>query len=165
MTILAIDPGNTESAYIVIDKDCRPLHFDKVTNTNLLAWLRPNGVFDYYAPDHIAIEMVASYGMPVGAEVFETCVWIGRFHEAITARIGREPTLVDRRPIKLHHCLNATASDSNIAQALKDRFAPGVRNHGKGTNKDPGWFHGFHTDIWQSYALAVYVADQLKAAV
>ena len=39
------------------------------------------------------------------------------------------------------------------------RFAHGQPNHGKGTKAQPGWFYGFHADIWQAYALAVYAAD------
>jgi hypothetical protein len=105
--------------------------------------------------------MVASYGMPVGADVFETCVWIGRFYQAIAHRTGREPALVKRHPVKVHHCHAGNASDANVKQALIDRFASGVRNHGKGTKAAPGWFHGFRADVWQAYALAVYVADEV----
>lgn len=35
--ILAIDPGNRQSAYVVMDKDLRPLEFEKVENEELLA--------------------------------------------------------------------------------------------------------------------------------
>ena len=99
--------------------------------------------------------MIASYGMPVGKEVFETCVWIGRFQQA--APIGMR--LEYRKDVKLHHCYSVKATDSNITQALIDRFACGVRNRGKGTKDDPGWFYGFRADIWQAYALAVYDTD------
>ena len=98
-------------------------------------------------------------GMAVGADVFETCVWIGRFIEVIG---DVDTDLVKRHPVKLHHCHSSKANDSNIRQALVDRFAPGQPNHGKGTKARPGWFHGFHSDIWQAYALAVYAADQLN---
>jgi hypothetical protein len=102
--------------------------------------------------------MVASYGMAVGADVFETCVWIGRFFESLVD-CGTRPELVKRHPVKLHHCHDSRAKDSNITQALVDRFASGQPNRGKGTKAAPGWFHGFVTDIWQAYALAVYAAD------
>ena len=104
--------------------------------------------------------MVASYGMAVGKDVFETCVWIGRFAEACGRDSdGEASQLVYRQPVKLHHCHSAKAKDSNIRQALVDRFAPGQPNYGKGTKAQPGWFHGFNADIWQAYALAVYAAD------
>lgn len=154
--VLAIDPGNTDSAYALIDSTtCRPIEFGKVPNGDLRDMLlaRPNTF------DTAAIEMVASYGMAVGAEVFETCVWVGRFVEAITMGHGQEPTLVYRRVVKLHHCYDSRAKDGNIIQALVDRFAPGQKNRGKGTKGDPGWFHGFAADVWQAYALAVLVAD------
>lgn len=151
-TILAIDPGNTESGWVLIDGEtCEPVQFGKTANDELRRTLRAEELF----ADSLAIEMVASYGMAVGKEVFETCVWIGRFSECHDT----EPQLVYRRDIKLHHCHSAKAKDSNITQALVDRFATGAPNHGKGTKTAPGWFYGFRADIWQAYALAVYVAD------
>jgi len=158
--IFAIDPGNTESGWCIIDADRRPLWFGKDSNADVLRMCYG------YLPDEIeadvrAVEMVASYGMAVGKEVFETCVWIGRFSEAMTDGLGEGlPDLVYRRDIKLHHCHDSRAKDGNVRQALVDRFALGQKNHGKGTKAEPGWFYGFHADIWQAYALAVYVADQ-----
>lgn len=166
MRLLAIDPGSTESAYIIIDQDTRaPIELGKMPNGALLNHLWGSYHTDWLgAGDPVVIEMVASYGMPVGAEVFDTCVWIGRFAEAA----GRDAdwdyaTLVKRQPVKLHHCHSPKATDATVKQALIDRFAYGQRNHGKGTKAEPGWFHGFHHDIWQAFALAVYAADKLDA--
>lgn len=162
-SILAIDPGNLESAYALIDTaDRRPVQFGKVSNAELLADLRggraPQLVFADV--DLVAIEMVASYGMPVGREVFDTCVWVGRFLETVSRwSPATEVRLVFRQPVKLHHCGSSKAKDSNIVQALVDRFAPGQPNKGKGTKAAPGWFYGFAKDVWQAYALGVYVAD------
>lgn len=159
MRLLAIDPGNTHSGWVIIDTDTyQPLQFGKSTNHQVLGHCY--GDLDW---DTAVIEMIASYGMAVGADVFETCVWIGRFSEAMTDGIGDGlPELIKRHPIKLHHCHSSRANDSNIRQALVDRFAKGERNHGKGTKKDPGFFHGFRADIWAAYALAVYAADTLN---
>jgi hypothetical protein len=155
-TICAIDPGPFDSAYTLIDtNNCTPLEFGKVPNDDLRAKLR----WTLTDADTYAIEMIASYGMAVGAEVFETCVWIGRFAETIRLSTNHGAELVKRQPIKVHHCGSAKAKDSNIVQALVDRFAPGAPNRGKGTTSNPGWFHGFTRDIWQAYALAVYIAD------
>jgi hypothetical protein len=159
-TILAIDPGNTESAYVVIDADdCEPIHFAKLPNDHLRRLILTG--HESVDADRVAVEMVASYGMAVGKEVFETCVWIGKFSEAVRGNWwpNSDPTLIYRRDIKLHHCQSAKAKDSNITQALVDRFAPGQPNRGKGAKAAPGWFYGFAADVWQAYALAVYVAD------
>lgn len=156
-TLLALDPGNTESGWVRIDLDTRrPLQFGKSDNN----WLLDNIWGGVAHGDHAAIEMVASYGMPVGAEVFETCVWIGRFIEAIRAH-DVTPELIKRQPIKLHHCHSPKANDATVKQALVDRFAPGQTNYGKGTKAHPGFFHGFRADVWQAFALAVYAADQI----
>lgn len=153
MPLLAIDPGNTESAYVIINNDRRPLAFDKIDNESLLLGL------DLLHFTSCTIEMVSSYGMAVGEDVFHTVRWVGHFERRLIDR-GHRPQLVKRGPIKLHHCHSTRAKDSNVRQALVDRFAPGQPNHGKGTKADPGWFHGFHADIWQAYALGVYAVDQ-----
>jgi hypothetical protein len=167
-TVLAIDPGPTESAYALIDAATRrPMDVNKVPNLTLRDKLINERSM---TEDHaVAIEMIASYGMSVGHEVFETCVWIGRFYEACGARINvggitgiTEAMLVFRKDVKMHHCHSAAAKDSNITQALRDRFAHGQTNYGKGTKAEPGWFHGFSADMWQAYALAVLVADRLQ---
>jgi hypothetical protein len=153
-TLLAIDPGCTESGWVLIDVDTRrPLYFSKSLNTVLRDLIVTS--HSYVDGDSAVIEMIASYGMAVGAEVFDTCVWIGRYVEVLDV----ETELVKRQPVKVHHCHSTKASDANIRQALVDRFALGQPNHGKGTKADPGWFHGFRADVWQAYALAVYAAD------
>ncbi|VXB82850.1 hypothetical protein [Aeromicrobium sp. 9AM] len=162
-TVLAIDPGNTESGWTLIDATtCKPLRFGKTPNVELRRMLLDGMADDYLTADHIVIEMIASYGMSVGADVFETCVWIGRFVESARHFDGSGrvfPQLIKRHPVKMHHCHSARAKDSNITQALVDRFAPDATNHGKGTKAQPGWFYGFAKDVWQAYALAVYAAD------
>lgn len=165
--ILAIDPGNTESGYALIDRHtCKPLEVGLIPNEQLLDKLCASFDFDGGPISQMAIEMVASYGMPVGADVFETCVWIGRFQQAHDSHgtYGSPCDLVYRRNVKLHLCHTTKAKDSNITQALIDRFASGQPNRGKGTKADPGWFYGFKADIWQAYALAVLTADTTKDA-
>lgn len=155
--LLAIDPGTTESAYCFIDKETyKPLQADKIPNEKLLTMLLDRSPM---CPGDLAIEMVASYGMPVGAEVFETCVWIGRFIQAM----DQAPVAIDyvyRMEERQIICHSGKASDANITQALIDRFAKGVSNHGKGTKKEPGWFYGFRKDIWQAYAVGVTYIDK-----
>jgi hypothetical protein len=57
-------------------------------------------------------------------------------------------------------CLNIKANDATIKQALVDRFAPDTPNHGKGTKKEPGFFHGFSADMWSSFAIATTYHDK-----
>lgn len=155
--ILAIDPGSTETGWCIINAETmKPIEIGKTPNAELLRRIPGLGC------DHVVIEMIASYGMAVGAEVFETCVWIGRYFQAFENARRLTPRLIKRQPVKLHHCHSSKAKDANITQALVDRFAPGQPNHGKGTKTAPGWFHGFRADIWAAYALAVYAADTQK---
>lgn len=147
--ILGIDPGPTQSGWVIINPHTlRPVNHGISENHSLTETITLH-------PDaHTTIEMISSYGMPVGADVFQTCVWIGRFIEHTNGY-----TLHTRTKVRLHHCGSQHAKDPNVVGALVERFAPGQRNRGKGTKTEPGWFHGFRSHVWQAYALAVYHAD------
>ncbi len=155
--ILAIDPGNIESAWVLLDcNTLQPLKFAKEEN-----YAARKNMFDLIENKqikHVAIEMVASYGMAVGATVFETCVWIGRFYE-IFYQANIPIQFIFRKDEKLNLCQSMRATDATITQALVDRFAMNEPNHGKGTKNSPGWFYGFKKDIWQAYAVGVTFYD------
>ena len=154
MKVLAIDPGNRQSAWCMIDGETlRPLFFDKEENQVVLTAVQ------HIPYDSIVIERVASYGMAVGRDVFETCEWVGRFTQA-----ARVPTdYVYRQEEKLHICADSRAKDTNIRRALIDRFAQHDMKNGKGTKKNPDWFYGFSADVWQAYAVAgTYVETRCK---
>lgn len=151
--ILSIDPGNEYSAYSLLDEDLKPVKFGKVLNHELLKILEDflflGGIDDF------AIEMIGHYGtgMPAGKTVFDTCVWIGRFTEVYYHQTGKEPTYIMRKDEKINLCGNMKAKDSNIRQALIDRF--GV----VGTKKNPGWFYGVSKDVWAAIAVGVTYHD------
>lgn len=146
MKIVAIDPGNEESAYCLIDSETyKPIEFGKISNEQMLMKIIE---LDY---SNLILEMVASYGMPVGASIFETCVWIGRF---IQARKCPDYEYIYRKEEKINLCNSMKAKDSNIRQALIDRFGE------VGTKKNQGWFYGFKKDIWAAYAVGITWLDK-----
>lgn len=156
MMIIAIDPGPVQSAYVIINEDCKIYEFDKVENEKMLEIIAD---FKFSYPDgHLIIEMVASYGMKVGATVFETCVWIGKYLQKAHSMINQGRMF--RREVKLNICQDSRAKDGNIITALIDRFAKHDFERGKGTKDKKDWFYGFKSDVWQAYALAVTYVDK-----
>lgn len=135
--ILAIDPGTTESAYMCL-YDGKITEFAIMPNTTLLH------IIPQFTAEHFAIETVASYGMAVGVSVFETCFWIGRFIQRWVEVHGEGTfTKVYRKDVKMHLCNSMRAKDSNIRQALIDKF--GGEDMAIGNKKCPkckgkGWY-------------------------
>ncbi|MBA3588497.1 hypothetical protein [Methylibium sp.] len=155
MNLLCIDPGPTESAWLRY-ADGVPVAWAKTENDAVAALLRLS------KPCRVAIEMVACYGMPVGREVFETCVTIGRFAQIAEDR-GCTVEMVYRQEVKLHLCRSNKANDATIRQALLDRFGPG-RDLAIGTKKAPGPLYGVSGDVWSALAVACTVADRSAAS-
>jgi hypothetical protein len=144
--VYGVDPGTDNSAYAAFNGS-EVLEFGIWNNDVLRAhpvWGRP----------HVFIEMIASYGMAVGASVFETCAWIGRFEE-LAAMCGGGITRVFRKDVKLHLCNSPRAKDANVRQALLDRIGP------QGTKKAPGPTYGIKSHEWAALAVAVYGWDQI----
>ena len=140
--LLAIDPGTTHSGYVVIDAGGVQLS-GVAENGEILELIAAHG-------SNIAIAMIATYGTAVGREVFETCLWIGRFMQAAGPDRVR---LVYRKDVKLHLCGSPRAKDANIRQALIDRW--GGKAEAVGTIKKPGPLYGVKSHAWAALGVAV----------
>jgi hypothetical protein len=150
--IVGVDPGPERSAWV--EYDCgEVLAHEYLVNDSLRYRLRETP----FASVKLRVEMIASYGMPVGREVFETCVWIGRFIEAWSGDWG----FVFRKDVKLFLCGSARAKDANVRQALIDRF--GGKEKAIGKKKTPGPLYGLKGDEWSALAVAVTVEGRIDA--
>jgi hypothetical protein len=145
--VIGIDPGPEQSAYVEFDGS-RVWRHGIVTNKHLHTMM----CSFVHAP--IFIEMIASYGMAVGASVFNTCVEIG-WLEAVAHSCDIEVQRAYRKDVKLHLCNSPRAKDANVRQALIDRIGP------QGTKKSQGPTYGIKSHEWAALAVAVYGHDQL----
>ncbi|NBV46789.1 MAG: hypothetical protein EBR86_14410, partial [Planctomycetia bacterium] len=103
--------------------------------------------------DLLAIEMIQAMGMAVGAEVFTTAVWIGRFIEAAGFGSTAPHRLIYRTSVKLHLCGTSRAKDPNIRQRLIDLYGP------VGTKKSKGPLYGVRSHVWSALAIAVTASE------
>jgi len=154
MIIMAIDPGNERSAWVLYDSEDQKIKGCGIEpNSERLRRLQYN-----MGADVLAMEMVACYGMGVGQSVFETCVWIGRF-------IQKWPgawRYIYRLDVKMALCHDSRAKDANIRQAIIDRFP--ATGGGKcpqiGTKAKPGPLYGVSKDMWAALAVALTAAEK-----
>lgn len=142
--ILAIDPGPEKSSWVVWDGD-RVLNRSHSTNEELLSC---------FANKHtgltMAIEMIAPIGMRVGAEVFETAYWVGRFVQAWAPR----PFLrVKRGEVKMHLCGTMRCKDKDIREKILKIF--GGKEKAVGNIRNPGPLYGVATHMWSALAVAL----------
>lgn len=150
-TIIGIDPGPSESAYVILRENVI-LAKSKVVNGCMLSWIKQMERNEMI----LVIEQIACFGMSVGAEVFETVFWSGRFAQAWNSDFHR----IKRHEVKMHLCHNMRAKDANIRQALIDRY--GGKEKAIGKKKTPGPLFGISGDCWSALAVAIVFADRLK---
>lgn len=152
--ILALDPGTEQTGWVLFDGE-RVAGSGVERNALMLEHVRGSDA------GTLAVEMIASYGMPVGREVFETCVWIGRFQQAWHS--PEAVRMVYRRDVKMHLCGTARAKDPNVRAALIDLFAPtgGGAVRQIGTKAAPGPLYGVSSHAWPALGVAVTAAHQL----
>lgn len=179
--ITAIDPGTDQSAILKFDGK-KVWDAEMLPNTELLNRVRQGRFVN------LAVEMIASYGMPVGRETFETVLLIGRIMEAQRTYWGGagqgETRLVYRKDVKMWLCGSMKAKDGNLKQALVDRHGGdsvavggikclSCKGRGKfgrdktscpqcaatGWSHPPGPFHKLVSHLWQALALADYALN------
>ena len=161
--IVGIDPANVQTAVIVesvkenkiILKGIFPNEElgSVISEVNRLA-------IDREAKVHIGIEMIASYGMAVGATVFETCVTIGRLLQICEDYFGQTPQRIFRKDVKMCLCHTMKAKDANIRQALIDIY--GI----PGTKKNPNPYYNdseerMSKDLWAALGVLHYYKTEI----
>jgi len=147
--IIGVDPGQEQTGFVIMNRKEVVRH--GVANNNEVRRLLLNE-FKHY--NKLSYEMIASYGMPVGREVFETCLWIGRFIEAFG---GDRSFEVFRKDVKMHLCGTPRAKDGNVRQAIIDLYEPtgGGKVPQIGTKKHPGPLYGVSTHVWPAIGVGL----------
>lgn len=159
MIVLAIDPGNEESGYVLYDAVSQlVLERGKCSNEQLLNSLRGS---EFDAATDLAIEMAQSFGAKVWDQVFVATRWVGRFIEAWDNATGCPHHFVYRRDVKLHITGSPRAKDGQIRQCLLERW--GGKTIAVGTKSARGPLYGITADAWAALAVAVTFADRSAA--
>lgn len=154
--VMGIDPGPEQSGYAIV---YGPMCIEAAVLPNEELLIRVERFHDDSDERvrSVAIEMIASYGMPVGKEVFDTCVFIGR----LWGISYRPPILIYRKEVVKHLCGTAKGKDANVRQALLDMFprTGGGKTPQVGTKKKPGPLFGFNSHMWPALGVAITARD------
>lgn len=177
-TILAVDPGTTKSAYCMMTDAYEIISAADVDNETVLKLVK-RGTYDTLVIEcmqarTLNIKTVPGKPAPpqrIGAETYDTCIWIGRFLQtALTRhknvhriyRSEERSAIIPSKKNKLPP-LPETAgrsNDSKIRSALIARFAKHDMRNGKGTAKNKDVFYGFQGDMWAAFAVGVTYLDK-----
>ena len=157
MIIFGIDPGTVESGYVMFNSEnIQVVGSGVVGNEELLQ------MSSWDDANIVCIEMVASYGMPVGQTTFETVLWIGRFVQYSVSKDIEYRLLYKKKDINPTLCFSNKAKDANIRQAILDLFPAtgGGTVPQKGTKSNPGPLFGVSSHAFSALAVALTYSIQ-----
>lgn len=144
MNILAIDPGPSHSAVVRLAD--RRIEFAQIAdNSETIRVLR------LMTQATLVVEMIEPRGVAVGAEVFETAYWVGRFVQT-WEDCGMQAVRIPRRAVKQYF---QAKNDAMIRTAILNEYG-GLREIAIGIKKKPGPLYGITKDLWQALALGLY---------
>lgn len=160
MRLLAIDPGPEETAFVIWDTETNKFCFSP--EHQFRCGILENEFFlslcaDWYPLcDSIAIEMIQSYGMPVGKSTFQTALFVGRIIEHIRMIRYTVNNIHEPKEVKLYGRPAIKGqiggqNDTQIRQALRIRFGDAKRG-------EP--LEGVKKDVWAALALAVALSER-----
>lgn len=190
MRIVAVDPGSTHSAYVLLDENEKGREivcYGRWNNHALLDGLAPHN-WSGGQPQHLAIETITSRGI-MPSEAIRTAVWVGIFMHAFgKTEFSRKCTEVRREQYRGHFC-GAGGNDAQVRQAMIDRYggeyaigavkckackgrklvglgkkrAACEACNGSGWEIPPGPLHGISDDVWQALAVGIFWFDTNSA--
>ncbi|MEM1026372.1 MAG: hypothetical protein AAGJ19_22065 [Myxococcota bacterium] len=153
MRFLAVDPGSTESAYVIAELEDDALVLE--VQAGIVDNVRLREQLPKLSGLHRAIfEFPSTFGSQATPQVLETCFWVGVFTQAISVPSEK----IDRRTVKATLLGSARGSDAEIRQVLLRRWG-GDRDAAHGTKAKPGPLYGFKADLWAALAVAEAYAE------
>jgi hypothetical protein len=147
VSILAIDPGTEVSGFVVIGTHDEILDHGIIGHAEMLNFIE-------LWRDRMAVEMVVSYGKPIGKSTIETIFHIGRYVQAYER--PDDVLLIPRKTVTKFICMDAGAKDPQIRQALIDLYprTGGGKIPQIGVKGNAGPLYGMRKDEWAALALA-----------
>ena len=150
---MAIDPGQHESGCVVLVDGI--VEYSGLEQNEVLCHTIDDFLRTYPTGD-VVIEHIRCYGMPVGAEIFDTVEWCGEFRRICKDSICTA-RFISRKQVVVELCGSQKAKDSNVRQAVIDAFP--ATGGGKvpqiGTKSAPGPLYGISGHLWQALGLAL----------
>ena len=149
--VLAIDPGTTQSGWVLLVGDV-VLGAGIDDNDTVREWIRTRTDDTW-----VVIERIEPrYGLRMGWETIGACEWVGRFTEAADAR---PVALLNRSDVLRHFGIPAKANaDSGVRAAMLDRWG------GQSAGRKGGPLYGVKSHAWSALGIAVAHREGCRAS-
>lgn len=141
LSVFGIDPGTHESGYAHYVHGGGVLSAGVAANEDILDLILATDA------DLLAIEKIVNYGVAVGQETFDTCVWIGRMAQVWPT--PSEVVLVPRMAVKKFVCGTGKAKDPQVRDGLIAMVGP------VGSKSNPGPTYGVKSHAWSALGVAL----------